>query len=263
MRISVLLATCVVVLVPASVSAAAPTKAACVEAYEQTQVSMRRGQLLAARDSLVVCLDAACPKPLRSDCADWLKDIDARTPTVVVEWLGDPAIVRQTRLSIDGRTREGASEGRAVELDPGRHIVRAEREGAPPIVVEVIVHEGEKLKPVRIDVDPPAAPAAPLPLVLPPEPPPPPVTHRPVPWFVYATAGLGVLAAGGFTAFAVAGTSGKSDLEPCRPECSANEISDVRSKFVTADVFLGISIVALGASAILYLTRPTVVDERR
>jgi hypothetical protein len=136
------------------------------------------------------------------------------------------------------------------------------------VVVEAIVREGEKLKPVRVDIsaraeEPTAlrvSPVATRPIAPSSAPP---AERRPIPWYAYATAGLGVVAAGGFAAFAIAGASGKSDLEQCRPDCSASDISDVRARFITADVFLGVSLVALGATAILYLTRPTTVDERR
>lgn len=248
MRVSALL-SCLVVLAP-SVANAAPSMRACVDAYESTQTAMRHGQLLRARDSLAVCLDGACAQALRRDCAEWLKDVEERTPSVVVECVSSGVSVRDVRLTVDGVVRESGIDGRAIELDPGRHVFSVEPRDAAPVVTEAIVREGEKRKLVRIE----------LPSTRP-EPPPPSTRteqRRPVPWTVYAGAGVGAVAAAGFTVFAAWGTSGKSDLEACKPECSASSIDDVRTRFIVADVFLGVSLVALGAAAVLYLTRPTV-----
>ena len=251
MRVSALL-SCLVVLMP-SVASAAPSMRTCIDAYEATQTAMRRGQLLRARDSLATCLDGACAQSLRLDCAEWLKDVEARTPSVVVECVSDGVSVRDVRLMVDGVVRESGIDGRAIELDPGSHVFRIEPRDAAPVVTETMVREGEKLKVIRIEL--PSRRTKPAP-------PSPPATRteqrRPVPWTVYAGAGVGAVAAAGFTFFAAWGTSGKSDLEACKPECSASSISDVQTRFVVADVFLGVSLLALGTAGVLFLTRPTV-----
>jgi hypothetical protein len=248
-----------IVLAPA-VAVASPTRQACVTAYEETQTAMRRSRLLAARASLQTCLDEACPALLRGDCATWLKEVEARTPTVVVECVQDGATVRDVRVLVDGAVREGAGDGKAMELDPGTHSFRVEPVGTAPISVDAVVREGEKLKVVRIELpgrEKPPAGKAPL-VGENPATQPPPVMTRPVPWTVYATAGLGLAAGAGFGAFAVLGSSGKGDLEPCKPDCSAERISEVRTQFLVADVLLGVSAVALAASAYLFFTRPSI-----
>jgi len=258
MRVSVFLASSVLTLVPA-VANAAPTQQACVQAYEETQTSMRRGRLLSARDTLVTCLDQACAPVLRSDCADWLKQIEARMPSVVVECIADGTPVRDVRLFVDGEARESGIDGRALDLDPGNHVFRIEAANSPPVAVEQVIREGKKLQLVRIELPSRQPKKALVPIAAVPERPassgeP----RRPVPWTVYATAGVGIAAAAGFTFFAISGASSKSDLEPCKPECSSSEISDVRTRFIAADVLLGVSVLAFGAATYLFFTRPTV-----
>jgi hypothetical protein len=189
-----------------------------------------------------------------------LKEVEARTPSVVVEFVSDGAAVRDVHLLVDGVAREGGADGRAMELDPGTHTFRAEPAGAPPVSVDVLLREGEKLKVVRIELGNKAAPIAKEPTKDAPAPTSttPTEARRPVPWGVYVAGGLGLAAAGAFTVFGISGKAGKSDLEPCKPDCSESRISNVRQKFIIADVFLGVSVVSLAVAGYLFFTRPAV-----
>lgn len=252
--------TCLFVLAPAT-AMAAPTRQACVTAYEETQTSMRRSRLTQARASLQTCLDEACPSMLRTDCAGWLKEVEARMASVVVELVVDGAPVREAKLSIDGQAKSKELDGRAIEVDPGNHTFKVETAAGKEATLEAVVREGEKLKNVRLEIGspkpPPPPPVAPAPV-------PAPAVHtsRPVPWPVFVAAGVSVVGLAGFGVFAAQGSSGKSDLDPCRPNCSEDRLSDLRSDFIAADVLLGVSVVALGAAAYFYFTRPTVTTSR-
>jgi hypothetical protein len=264
-------ATVPAILAGAAPARAAPTKQQCVSAYEETQVSMRRSHLLAAKSSLQTCLDESCPAVLRSDCAGWLKEVEARTPSVVVECVADGAPARDGKLLVDGTARENGLDGRAMELDPGSHTFTCKVEGGTnaSASADALLKEGDKLKVVRIDLTPNQGRTAPPPAVKEPgEGTLPPVAgrgrsdeapRRPVPWGVYAASGLGVVAAAGFTTFAILGTTGKNgDLEPCKPNCSEEQISTVRQKYIVADVFLGVTVISALVAGYLYFTRPEV-----
>jgi hypothetical protein len=247
----------------ARVAAAAPSRQACVTAYEETQIAMRRSRLREARAALQTCLDEACPSPLRSDCAGWLKEVETRTPSVVVELLVDGVAAREGKLYVDGQLREGGLDGRAMEVDPGSHAFRVEVGAAREGTAETIVREGEKLKVVKITIGSSPQPASPKLVPMPsetsrPPPSPPMVTTRPVPFGVYAAGALSGLALAGFGVFAISGAGAKSDLDACKPECSQERIDDVRADFIRADVFLGVAAVALGIATYLYVTRPSV-----
>jgi hypothetical protein len=247
--------------VPA-VAAAAPTRQACVTAYEETQIAMRRSRLREARAALQTCLDEACPSPLRSDCAGWLKEVESRTPSVVVELVVDGAPAREGKLFVDGQLREGGLDGRAMEVDPGNHAFRVETSSGKEGTADALVREGEKLKVVRITIGSAPQPAPQSAAPIPKEPPPPSITTRPVPIGVYAAGAVSALALAGFGVFAISGSGGKSDLDACKPECSQERIDDVHADFVRADVFLGVAVVALGVATYLYLTRPSVPASR-
>ena len=247
--------------------AVAQDREACVDAYEQGQVAMRRGKLTAARAELQRCLSDACPGMLRSDCAIWLKEVDGRVPSVLLSATTMSAGARRSltnvRVLVDGFVVKKQLDGSAVDVDPGGHTFRFEPEGGTPVELNVVVREGEKLQPVAVEVTLPTAPspvAEPVPLPVRT------IDHAPrsgaadsapvpVPSTVYALAAVGAAAAGGFVAFAVMGNSGHRDLEPCKPACASSDVNIVRTKYIVADVMLGLSLVALGAAAYIYFTR--------
>lgn len=239
---------------PRAAGAAPPDRAACVAAYEGAQTSMRRGSLKAAREQLGVCLDDACSRVLRTDCAKWLDEVEARLPKVVLGCEGpDGAARSDARVTVDGQPFAERVEGKAIEIDPGEHVFRFELPGEAPLEVRALVHEGDKLQRVvgrfpraagaggsggAAGGDASSAAGA-----------------RPVPWTVYALGSLGIAAAGGFAGFGLAGLSGKDDLEACKPDCASSEISSVRTKFIVADVFMVVSVASLLGATYLYLTR--------
>jgi hypothetical protein len=234
---------------------AAPAQAvdrqACVDAYEGAQVATKRHQLARARQHIGVCLTASCPGVLRSECAEWLKDLDARQPTVVLQCTGpDGKPATNAAVSLDGAPLPHALDGAAIEVDPGTHELVFSLVGEPLIALRAVVREGEKMQ--RLAVSFPLRPQG-----VAARPPPPPIARRPVPWSVYALAGLGVAATGAFAGLGVWGNAGKDDLDTCKPDCSTDATAEVRGRYIAADVALGVAVVSLGAATILYLTRGT------
>lgn len=247
-----------VVLALPQLAAAAPNRQACVAAYEESQTQMRRSRLHEARASLTVCLEESCPGTLRADCAGWLREVEARTPTVVVEVTQDGAPVKDATLLVDGKP--ATVDGRAMELDPGSHAFKVDAKTGSA-AQDVMLREGEKLKVVRLELPPTKKPEAPKATVTP-SPKTVQVHARPIPWTVWAAGGVGVVSLGLFGTFAAIGKSSESDLEPCKPSCTQDRIDSVHGKYVVADVFLGVGIVALGAATVLYFTRPTLTTEK-
>jgi hypothetical protein len=237
----------------------APSKEQCVAAYQGAQVDMKQSNLGAAREKLAACLSPGCPSALHSDCADWLKEVDRRQPSVVLSFKDKAgAVASDVTVELDGKV-VGKSDGKSVDVDPGERTFRFTPKGEAPVDVRLVVREGEKSQ--RVDgvsslyVAPVEKPKGGL---EPSRPEAPTVRERPVPWTVYALGGLGLVGAGGFAGFGLAGTSGKSDLEACKPSCLEDDVSSVRTKFLIADVSLVVSVVALGAATVLFLTRPEV-----
>jgi hypothetical protein len=236
-------------------AAAAPDLRACAAAYEDAQVAMRHSHLLAARDAVTQCLMPACPAWVRVDCDRWLKEIEARLPSVVLECTGaDGAAIADATVMLDGALWGGRLEGKATEIDPGEHVFHVERAGSRAVDARFIVSEGAKAQRVHVGLASIAAEAPRAAL------PPPPEAEespraRPIPWTVYALGALGVAAAGGFTYFGLRGSSGESDLKACEPRCADSAVDAVRAKYLTADVLLGVSVVAFTAAAVIFFTR--------
>lgn len=227
-----------------TVHAAEPDRAACVSAYEGAQGAMRRSSLQAARAQLGECLSDSCPGVLRSDCAQWLKEVEARLPAVIIACAGPDGRARTAvRVLVDGVEVADHLEGKAIEMDPGEHTFRFELPGEAPLETKFVVREGDKLQ--RLDARFPRASIA--------------ETTRPVPWTVYALAGVGVATGAAFGYAGLAGMAAKSDLDRCAPDCPHDQVSAVRTKFIVADVFLGLTLLSFGAATYLYMTRGTTV----
>lgn len=261
-RLALVSSFAAVVALPGLAEAAGPSKEQCVAAYQGAQVDMKQSALSSARDKLALCLSESCPNALHADCAEWLKEVERRQPSVVLSFKGkDGGPSTAVPATIDGKPFAGKTDGRAFDVDPGEHTFVFSPPGEPTVEVRVVVREGEKSQKVdatsKLWIPPSASPtgSATGPLATPP-----PATkrERPVPWPVYALGGLALVGAGGFVGFGLAGTAGKSDLETCKPTCAEDDVSSVRTKYLVADVSLAVGVVALGVAAVVFLTRPEI-----
>lgn len=235
-----------------SQSKAAPTREMCVTAYESVQTAMKRSTLTQAREQARICLDAACSSALRSDCATWLVDIDARQPTFVVEYRDPTGATRSdVAVFIDNAKVASVLDGRGIAVDPGPHRVRVEPAGEKPMEERHIFREGAKLEPVTFSRAPTEA--------LKPERSPDEIgAQRPVPTSTLIAGGVGVLGAVSFATFAIWGKVGQNNLDStCKPTCTAADVSSVHSRYVVADISLAVSIVGLASAALFYAFRPT------
>lgn len=236
-----------------------PSKEQCVNAYQGAQVDLKQSALGSAREKIAICLASSCPRVLQTDCADWLKNIDARQPSVVLSFQGkDGTPMTGVTATLDGKPFAGKTDGRAVDVDPGEHTFTFAPPGEAKVDVRVIVREGEKSQ--KVD--------AISKLYVAPKPPPgsgplasqqqPVRTERPVPWQVYALGGVGLAGVGSFAGFGISGTRGKADLDKCKPACAEDDVSSVRTRFIVADISLAVSIVAVAAATVFFVTRPEV-----
>ena len=221
-----------------------PDLPTCVRAYEQAQVLRQAGKLRAARDELIVCMKDSCPAVARQDCTGWLDAVEASLPTLAVSVLdasGAPAL--DATLTLDGAPLGDWGSGRAIAVDPGAHELRAVRRSGGAAEAKVLVVEGQRNQPVVLTLDGPAAsPAA--------------ADHggaptRLAPWIFGGVAAVGVA---GFAAFGVAAMNRESELEDtCAPNCTDDEIGDVRTLRAVSGVSLGVGIAGLAGVALSLL----------
>ena len=265
MRVPRILQASATILVLAPCTLARAEANACGAAYEEAQVARSESRLRAARDHLATCMRAECPEFVRNDCARWLNEVELALPSIVLVAKSGAIELEDVQVSIDGAPLRDRIDGKAVTVDPGRHVLHFEAAGRAPVDVEVIVHEGDKNRMVEATFannQPKSAPRAPAehaPAIQ--------AHNRTLP---YALFGVGMLGLAGFTTFALLGNSDKHGLESrCAPDCPNAEVSTLHTKYVVADVSLAIGAVAIGAASYLLLsavgepnkpraTRPTV-----
>jgi hypothetical protein len=138
-------------LVHAAPAAAEPTKQQCVDVNEQAQGLRQRGSLRTARLMLALCVDPACPGPVRQDCADRMAELDRAMPTVAFEIAArDGYDVSHVSLRVDGELESSHLDGAAVAIDPGEHTLQFVAVEGPEHEETIVAREGEKDRRVRV-----------------------------------------------------------------------------------------------------------------
>jgi hypothetical protein len=128
-----------------------PTKQECVSANESAQDLRRAAQLREARKRLALCVSAACPGPVREDCAARLSEVDAAMPSLVFvarDRSGND--LSAVNVTMDGLPFADNLDGTAVQVDPGEHRFIFEGEGLPATEKVVVVHEGDKSRHINV-----------------------------------------------------------------------------------------------------------------
>jgi hypothetical protein len=214
--------------------ARADTVDACVAAAQEGQSLRDEGKLLRARVRLAECTAEACPAAVRKDCDRFLADVDARLPSIVVRVRrADGTDVTDARATIDDQGT--VTDGRAVTLDPGRHVVLAAGQRA-----EILLREGEQRRMVDLAL---------------PGPPPPRVDRTRTLWG-WGLLGASALALGSWAYFGLRGVNEWTDLQAgCRPRCAEGDIDGARTSFLVADVSLVAFALTAGIGAYLLVTR--------
>lgn len=124
---------------------AAGTKEACLSAADEGQSLRDDSKHMLAREQFLACARDVCPRLVRDQCTEWLRQLDEATPTVVFGAKDNRGNdVTSARVTSDGKLVTDHLDGKPVALDPGPHDIVFEREGAPPATVHVVLQTGEK-----------------------------------------------------------------------------------------------------------------------
>ena len=233
-------------------AARADDKQVCLSTYVRAQELRKDERLRAAREAMLACAQTACPPAIAQDCGRWLTEVEGSIPTVVLSLVDRAGQDRSdVRVRLDGAPLVERLDGKALEVDPGEHVFRFETSGEAPIEQRVVVRQGERDRPIRVEL--PRASAAPA---LAPSS----AAARPIPLATWVVGGVGVAALGvsaAFGASALWGSPGWTGLRSCKPTCNPADVDAVDRKLRIADVALGVGVVALGAAAVFYVTRPS------
>jgi hypothetical protein len=230
-------------------------KAACTEAYEKAQEEKASGQFKAALVHLRACVDTECPKFIREDCAHWMDQVETALPTVVFAIRRDGVDQSEVDVTCDGAPLTRFLDGKAIPLDPGMHRFLFTIAGVPPAERQLLIREGERSRIIQVDFQTPrqetsASGGASLDAVAS-------TAQRDggPGYLTYGLAGAGVLGVANFALFAILGSSQQGDLEKsCSPNCRSSQVESVRTKYLIADVSLGVGLASLGIATYLYFT---------
>jgi hypothetical protein len=241
--------------------ARADEKVACVTAAETAQQQRSEGKLRDARLSLHLCARDVCPALVRNDCTQWLTEIEASLPTIVLRATGPRGQdVTDIKVSLDGQAIADKVDGLPLEVDPGLHVLTAVRPGSKPVRQELTFYTNQRNRTVSLvleDVDPPPGGTGELRVS----------TDSSAPKRVnalpYVFGAVAVGALGSFTYFGLtANREAKRLDETCgahmpngdgQGHCPSSDVSRVRTKLTVADISLGVAVVSAGISTWLFL----------
>jgi hypothetical protein len=211
----------------------------CIGEHVEAQLLRQQGRWVAAQARLLECAQPTCPALVREECATLSREIESQLPSVV---LGAVDARGQSNaeplVSIDGSRELVPLDGQPIPLDPGEHHFRFEHPQGGVRELVLVLAESERERPVIADYrrrtardETPDGRRWPSPVL-------------------WVSAGVATAALGSFTYFALAGRSIESDLDRCKPNCESQaDIDRMRSRYLLADVSLGVALVSLGVGA--------------
>ncbi len=250
-------------------------KEACVAASDQAQTLRDEGKFRRAREALLVCARDACPGIVRKDCEKWLADLDASYPTVVLGARDAKGRdVSGVRVFVDGALLTDRLDGKPVQIEPGEHQLRYEAPGIVTSQERVVVRVGEKNRAITAQLQPlygdasggavngsatstaggsaggstgasgNDASAADTTVA----------GRSRSPALALVLGGVGIAAIGSFAYFGVTGKADINELRTsCAPSCAQRDVDAAKTKLLVADISLGVGVVALIASAWVFL----------
>ena len=233
-------------------TARADEKQQCVAASEKAQKLRIAGRLSEARAELATCGRIECPKLVQQDCSEWMKEVLAILPSVVLGAKDkDGRDIVDAKVSIDGKVVTESLDGKAVAVDPGGHTIRFEPQGAPAVEEKVVVRQGEKNRILTVTFATPDGPAegkAPSDMKASNQ-------DGSAPVAAFVTGGLGLAALGAALYIDLDANADARDLrKTCAPSCEQSQVDDVENRYVIAGVTAALGGAALIAGVVLFFT---------
>lgn len=232
---------------------------ACTTAHAAGQRESKAGHLRQASQLYTKCgSDEACPEEIKRECTELLQSTRQAVPTVIFSVVdtGNRDVSNVKVYSTDDLIVDSL-DGRAVDIDPGKHHLRFVLPWGEVLSSDVLVREGEKNRVVRVETGKGAdakdgAATAPTPEAAP-------VKRTYVPAWIATGIGVAALATGVTTA--IMGDSKKGTLDDCKPNCPTEQrgvYDNAKTLFLVSDIAFGATIVSAAVATWLFVAPPKV-----
>ena len=227
----------------------------CLAAHLQGQELRQSSKLLESREQFRQCAQPGCPTAIARDCVEWLGQYERRIPSISVRVTADGAGRTDARVSVDGAAVTSLL-GKAIELNPGEHLVRVELAPFAPFETSLLINEGDQFRVVEAIF---ASAAKPTLVAQPAQRETPVIMERPVPTMAYVFGAVTLAAAANGAAWALSSLSLRHDMEQkCAPACNPDSVAVLRQRATVADISWGVSAASLIATVTFYALRPEV-----
>jgi hypothetical protein len=222
----------------------------CIGEHVEAQLLRNQGRLVAAQARLFECAKPTCPALVRAECVTLRQEVEAALPSVILNALDERGhTTSEPTVSIDGSPELVPLDGRSVALDPGEHRLRFQHPDGGIREITLVLAESEHDRSVLADFRPKAD------------------GIRESRWadnVMLVSAGVAAGALGAFTFFALSGRALQNDLERCKPNCENRaEVDRMRSRYLIADISLGIALVSVGVGAYAWTQRSSASSSSR
>jgi hypothetical protein len=224
----------------------------CAQAYESAQEEKANGRLKDAIEHLKTCIAPSCAEFIREDCVRWMDQAESALPTVVFSVREAGEDLTEVEILCDDKPLTRKLDGKALPVDPGLRDFTFTVPGLAPMTRQVLIREGERSRIIKVEFSrssvAPPSPSANATTTAEPEVRP---KGRILP---YALAGVGALGIAGFATFALLGSSQQDELgRTCSPFCQSSQVDSVKTKFLLADVSLGVGLISLGVATYIFV----------
>lgn len=219
----------------------------CAQLHEQAHSLRQDGKLIEAREMFTQCTLSVCPAIIRTECTKTSEKLANSVPSILLVVKRGDLEVDEAEVTVDGRPLEGGLDGRAKELNPGRHTVRVTVPGAVSVEKTFLVRESEKQRRIELSVEDTAAS---------------PVTDPTadqeagasgpptVSWVLFGVGAAGLVSA---AYFGFSGLAKEDEAESCKVDCDPDASDEIKSSYyLPADVSLVIGLASIGVGGYLW-----------
>lgn len=132
-------------LVPITATAGELSKEECIDAHSRGQDAKEQGKLTLARKLFLSCAQSSCPSLVSNDCARFADDLGRQQPTLSFaarDGMGND-LPDTTVYVDDALVTTRLDDGKAHDVDPGKHVVKFSNGGRDEVMT-IVIGAGEQ-----------------------------------------------------------------------------------------------------------------------